>query len=253
MLIDEMHHRFKLGLDRVDSQDRPDFLDNEVDDYLNQAINFWVKDRYGIDEKRYGFETNQERISNLMNLHIKSPIPQPALTPIAYSDGLYEFRLSSLLYRYLFLTSLRVKITKNNCIKTIDYMNHQIDDIKTTYSDASYEWGRVLVNFGKSSATPTTNNLIPSLYLDTTNKFGVQQFEIINVQVNYIKYPNRVCLGTYKHIDDTSPSLLTPITSCDIDDSFHDEIINISVNFAQRDIQDPTGYQLYNNQIKIDN
>jgi hypothetical protein len=131
MLIDEMHYRFDLEVDRVASQDRPDILPPEKDDYLNRAINIFVKDRYGFDNpKKEGFETSQERISSLMNLHIKSPELQTGLTPINLGNGLYEIRLSSLSYRYLFLTSAKVMIRKGQCVKTIDHTMWQIDDKK---------------------------------------------------------------------------------------------------------------------------
>jgi hypothetical protein len=244
MLIDEMHYRFDLEVDRVASQDRPDILPPEKDDYLNRAINIFVKDRYGFDNpKKEGFETSQERISNLMDLHIKSPGLQPALTPINLNNGLYELRLSSLLHRYLFLTSAKVVIRKGQCTKTIDYTSWQIDDRKTTFSDASYEWSRVLANFGKSTLVTTVNKDLPSMYFDTRDKGGVPQFEIDSVYISYIKYPNRVCIGGYKHIDDKTPSLTTPVTQCDIDDIFHDEIVRIASELAFKDIQDQFGYQ----------
>lgn len=253
MLIEEMHYGFDLRVDRVASQDRPDFYPNEKDDYINRAIMFFTKDRYGIDEKKYGFETNQERISNLMNLHVKSPELQPPLIPILLQPGYYEVRLNSLLYRYLFLTNARILIEKDNCTKTIDATAWQIDDKKTVYSDPSFDWGRVLINFGKSTVSPTsTNAQLPSMYIDTRNKKGIPQFEVKEVNINYIKYPNRVCLGTYKHIDDKTPSVLTPVQHCDIDDAFHDEILNIAVMFATRDIQDQFGFQTSQQQIIID-
>lgn len=244
MLIDEMHYRFDLEVDRVASQDRPDILPPEKDDYINRAINIFVKDRYGFDNpKKEGFETSQERISNLMNLHIKSPELQPGLAPLDLGNGLYELRLSSLLHRYLFLTSAKVMIRKGVCTKTIDHTSWQIDDRKTTFSDASYDWSRVLINFGKSRVTATSNNQLPSLYLDTRDKTGVPQFTIDSVYISYIKYPNRVCIGGYKHIDDKTPAPTTAVTNCDIDDIFHDEIIRIASNLAFKDIQDQFGYQ----------
>lgn len=244
MLIDEMHYRFDLEVDRVASQDRPDILPPEKDDYLNRAINIFIKDRYGFDSpKKEGFETSQERISNLMNLHIKSPELQVALTPINLGNGLYEVRLSSLTYRYLFLTSAKVMIRKGDCTKTIDHTMWQIDDRKTVFSDASFEWSRVLANFGKSTATATTNKQLPSLYFDTRNKTGTQQFDIVSVYISYIKYPNRVCIGGYKHIDDKSADPTTTVTQCDIDDIFHDEIVRIAAQLAFKDIQDQFGYQ----------
>lgn len=252
MLIDEMHFRFNKGLDRVASQDRPDFYPNEIDDYLNRAILEFIKDRYGFNQKKQGFETSQERISNLMNLHIKSPGPQPALTPTEISSGIYELQLSQLAYRYFVLTYARVVIEKNNCTHSIDATNWHIDDSKNMYNEPSYDWKRVHANFGKSTNTATQNIDIPSIYFDCNDKNEVKKFNIKEVYVSYVKTPDRVCLGTYKHIDDQSPSAISAIVHCDLDDSFHDEIVNIAIQMAQADIQDSNGYQIYTQRVNSD-
>jgi len=245
MLIDEFHYEFDLRLDRVASQDRPDFYDNEKDSYLNRAIKKFTKDRYGTDNpKKFGFETNQERISNLMSLHIKYPV-QPAIIPVNQGNGIYEIRLRDTEYPYLFLTSAKVLIEKDNCTKTIDHKNWQIDDRKNTFNEPNYDWGRVHVNFGRSTLSSTVNEDLYSMYFDTTDYKGVQQFTIESVQLSYIKIPNRVCLGTYIHIDDkvTTPPAFTAVTECDLPSDFHDEIVNIAVMLAYKDIQDQFGYQ----------
>ena len=245
MLIDEFHYEFDLRLDRVASQDRPDFYDNERDSYFNRAIKRFTKDRYGIDNpKKFGFETNQERISNLMSLHIKYPV-QAALTPTYRGNGIYELRLSDLEYPYLFLTSARVTIEKNKCTKTIDHKNWQVDDRKNTFHEPNYDWGRVHVHFGRSTVSSPSNEELYSMYFDTTNYAGVQQFKINSVQLSYIKIPNRVCRGTYIHIDDkvTVSPAFTAVTECDLPSDFHDEIVNIAVLLANKDIQDQFGYQ----------
>jgi hypothetical protein len=253
MLIDEMHYELDQAVDRLSSQDRPDLLPEEKDSYLNKAIVRFTLDRYGMDNpKKSGFETSQERIGNLMNLHIKSPELQPELAPIDLGNGRYEIRLNNLDYRYLFLTAAKVKIRKDDCVKTIDHTQWQIDDRKTTFSDASFIWSRVLANFGKSTATPTINEEIPSLYFDTTDKTGVQVYTIDGVCLSYVKYPDRVCLGTYKHIDDKGPDPLTPITHCDIESIHHDEIIRIAAKLAFKDIQDQFGYQTSQVEINLD-
>jgi hypothetical protein len=254
MLINEMHYVFELGLDRVASQDRPDLYPNEKDNYLNRAIVEFAKTRYGFDEnkQKHGFETDQERISNLTNLHIKSPMVQPALTPLDLGNGIYELRLSALAYRYFVLTSAEIKIRKNGCEKSLRHTAWQIDDKKTVLSDPSYDWGRVHANWGKSTNATSGNQYLGSIYFDTTDKRGVQQFEILSACINYLKYPNRVCIGGYKHIDDTSGAPTTPVTQCDIDDIFHDEIVNIAVSMAYKDIQDQFGYQTSERRVESD-
>jgi hypothetical protein len=243
MLIDEMHSEFDLRLDRTDVQDRPDFYDNERDSYLNRAIRHWVKERYGTDnKKKAGFETNQERISNLMSLHIRFPV-QAALTPVNKGNGIYELQLSRLSFPYLFLTGASVTIKKGDCTHTIEHTAWQIDDRKNTYNEPSFTWKRVHANFGRASTSTTNNRELYSIYFDSNDGFGATQFEVTSVSLSYIKYPDRVCLGTYKHIDDKTTATTTAIAHCDVPLEFHDEIVNIAVELAQKEIQDQFGFQ----------
>ena len=110
MRIDQMHYNFELELDRVASNDRPDFMPWEIDEYLNKGISTFVKTRYSVSNKlKVGFETNQKRIDELSSLHIKSPELQPPIVPIDLGNGRYEVRLNNLgdningqYFRYLF-------------------------------------------------------------------------------------------------------------------------------------------------------
>jgi len=241
MLIDEMHFRFQLGLDKVASQDRPDLTPNEIDNYLNRAIIEFVKSRYKeyLQTKR-GFETDHDRISALMSLHVDSPVLQSALVPTNLNNGYYVLELNSLSFEFMYPTKLEVKIKKDNCpSKIIRHKAWQTDDLKTVYTEPSFNFGRVLVTYIKSSNTTTPSQI----KFDTLNKRGVSQFEIEEVYVSYIKRPDRVCLGNYKHIDDTSGAVTTPQQSCDIHKDFHDEIVNEAVLMAAKDIQDQFTYQ----------
>jgi hypothetical protein len=270
MLIDEMHYTFNLTLDRIASQDKPDFEAHEIDSYINRAIWVYLKDRYGIHPEniKRGFETDQIRISQLSSLHIKSPHVQPAITPNLIADGIYEVNLNDLgndingqYFRYLFLTDGTVKASKDNCDKYIKLNAYQVDDIKTRYSESSWLWRRVQYNFGKSnfiqrfdsSSTdpndPDTNMLLidsnsrnnndqlSSLYLDTRDKYGEPQFEIKEVLLSYIKYPNRVFFGGYDHIDGLSQAD-SPKIHCDLDSIMCADVVEIAARLANRDILD---------------
>lgn len=246
MLINELHFEFNLRLDRVASQDRPDLYDNEIDAYLNRGIKEITKNLYdSLNANKRGFETDQERINRLMSLHIKYPV-QPALTPTYLGEGLYEVQLDSLTYQLLFLTGGKIIIEKDGCTKQADIKQWQIDDRKNTFNEPNFDWNRVHANFGRSTNSTddgSNNNDLSSIQFDTTDEFGEQQFTINSVRLSYLKVPNRVCLGTYKHIDDTSASALTPVTNCDLPNGFFDEILEQAVFFAHKDIQDQFGYQ----------
>lgn len=274
MRIEQMHYNFELGLDRVASNDRPDFMPWEIDEYLNGAIWKFIKDRYKINEGRESFELNQYRMSELSNLHIKSPELQPAVTPLNLGGGRYEVRLNALgnningqYFRYLFLTKAEITIRKTPCPnKKITLDLYQTDDFKTYFNQPDWDWGVIHGMFGKSTfitlpvtpappvttdsqdstssiLTPTAgpilerynNDQLQSLYLDTTDANGVSQFDVVNACISYIKYPNRVFIGGYNHIDKQSISTSLPI-HCDIDEGFHQDIVEIAVKLASRDI-----------------
>jgi len=266
MLITEMHVEFDIALDRISSLDRPDFKPHERDIYLNKAIMLYLKDNYYVDAAaKKGFETNQKVITALGNLHVKSPELQPGIAPVLLSNGRYELKLSSLgnniggrYFRYLYATKIVVEIIKDGCSQLCEIRLNQIDDLKLKYTEPSWQWCRVLANFGKSSAYAGTttisgttssyysetllnsnlnlNNTLQSLYLDTTNSKGVSQFTISTAYISYIKYPNRVFAGGYNHIDNMSTSSSAQI-HCDLDDSVHPKIVEIAANLAKLDIE----------------
>jgi len=272
MRIEQMHYNFELGLDRVASNDRPDFMPWEIDEYLNNAILLFLKKRYKLDQARKAFEVDQFRMSELANLHIKSPELQPAITPTDLGNGLYEVRLNDLgnninnqYFRYLFLTKAEITITKGTCTKKIRVNLHQTDDNKTFFSQPSFDWGEILAMFGKSTYnTPAiipapainadsydmtakliddpgltterfNNDQLQSLYLDTNGSDGTQQFTVSSACISYIKYPNRVFIGGYAHIDKHSTATTAQI-QCDIDEGFHQDIVQMAIQLALKDI-----------------
>ena len=61
MTINEMHYDFKVKIDKVDSMSKKNFLPNEIDWIINEAIQIFVKQRYGQNNlKRAGFESIQK-------------------------------------------------------------------------------------------------------------------------------------------------------------------------------------------------
>ena len=282
-----MHYQFKLLWDRVDSNDRPDLMPWELDEFLNIAILNFLYSRYSINNPvKLGFETNQNRIDQLAALHIKSPELQPGLVPLNLGNGRYEIALDDLgdningqYFRYLFLTKGIIKIKKDNCIKSITLDLVQSDDSKTKYTEPSWKWNRIMGNFGKSTY-PTTpivsdivgdkmdftmnlidayntvnevynNNRVKSLFLDTTDKKGNSQYEVVEACLSYIKYPNRVFIGGYDHVDKHSSQNTEPI-HCDLDEAFHGDIVKLAVELAKGYYGDNESLQYSMNETKKD-
>ena len=72
MTVQEMHYDFKFKLNKIDSSDYSNFKIPEIDWLLNESMEVFLKQRYGINNtKREGFEATQKRIDDLRNLVIK--------------------------------------------------------------------------------------------------------------------------------------------------------------------------------------
>ena len=60
-----MHIEFKLGLDKTDSLNYPNFEPEEIDLWLNRAQDRFVKTRYVHNNKTETFEETQKRTDDL--------------------------------------------------------------------------------------------------------------------------------------------------------------------------------------------
>jgi len=77
LTIAEAHRAFKIGLDKSDSLNYPNFLPEEIDIFLNQAQERIIKQRYGKNNiKRMSFEEDQKRTEDLRNV-LKAAIINP--------------------------------------------------------------------------------------------------------------------------------------------------------------------------------
>lgn len=246
MNINQMHYNFELEKNKVASLANENFIPVEKDEYLNKSIWYFLKSRYNIDNSNRGFETNQDRITKLSNLHIKSPELQQGMVP-SLINGIYKIELKDLEYEYLFLTKASVDIKKDTCIKNrVRIKQSQTDDLDLLYSSPDFNWGIVNGQFGKVESGTALNTEKSALYLYTEEGSTIEQ-----VYIDYIKYPNRVFFGGYDHIDGQSNATDTKI-DCDIDAGFHDEIVRQAVLFAIEDLGDVQGVQIKQKQINLD-
>lgn len=82
MTVAEMHILFKVFLDKIDSEAYPEILPEEIDIFLNEAQDRFIKTRYNINNiYRKGFEESQKRIDDLRNLVITR---YTDLSPVTY-------------------------------------------------------------------------------------------------------------------------------------------------------------------------
>lgn len=234
MDIKSMHYEFKLKLDRIDTLSNPDFNVAEIDWLLNEAQLLFVKQRFTQNNnQRSGFETTQKRIDDLSTLVVKYP-EQSGITPLNNSID-----LSTLKFPYLFLLRGEVDVQLNpNCIKRVPLKYIQHDDLtealKDPFTKSSLDY--IIYTVGK-----TNNSNSSSIYLYSGD------YTVTAVYPEYIKYPNRMSLGGYKFID----GVVTTTSNCELPEQVHSEIIDLAVQLASLNIQNPEYIQLKNAKIQI--
>lgn len=69
MTVKSFHDEFKIGLDKVDSLNSPNFTPEEIDSFLNNAQEEFIEQRtYGNNPKRTGLEEDQKRRDDLREI-----------------------------------------------------------------------------------------------------------------------------------------------------------------------------------------
>lgn len=230
MLIDRMHYEFEIRFDQVESQSKPDFLPLERDTFLNNAIREFIKKRFGLDpQSKVGFESDSDTITALSTLHVESPQVQPEIVPEDLTDGIYSINLDDLLYKSWFITKVEVKATKDNCpVKKIACRYKPIDQLNDRFATPSYKWKRCPFRISSSTADGKS-----TIYM-----FTEDDFEIGTSLISYIKKPNIVFVGGYDQIEGLYAAA-DPQVHCDLDENYHDEIVDIAVKLALRSLGDP--------------
>lgn len=265
MTITEMAYDFKLKLDKVDSQQKRNLKDWEVDWFLNDAIQVFLNQVVGGNNIRLtGFEQEQRRIDDVRTLVIKSPSSlQPGLqSPLlrTINPNLYELPLANLgidpvtntkRFDYYQLIRLRVDISKPGCSnKNIGVTQVQHDDLDEAYLSPfhrpSFEWGDVLTVFGASTDGSDKGSIF----------FYTDGFNVIKAYPEYIKRPNRVWVGTYnsldgKYIIGVNPPPPQTTVDCDLPETTHPRIVDLAVDIATGVIQSPNMLQYTQMKLKL--
>jgi len=89
MNIDQMHAAVKLGLDKTEGLTYAAFEPEEIDAWINEAIDRFIKIRYsGVNPKRESFEQSQKRVDDLRSL-VKEIVLTPTQSPSTEVEGDY--------------------------------------------------------------------------------------------------------------------------------------------------------------------
>ena len=217
MVTREMHYDFKRKFNKIDSQKNRNLLVPEIDWYLNEAAELFVKKV--AEPKTYnglGFETSQ-RITDDIKTIVKH---RQILTP----DG---NNIITLPPDYLYFIRGRVVMSKGNCTgkKGVLVIREHSDLFEEQpFYKSSFEWR-------------TVNGLFTELGLEL---FTDDSFTIDSIELSYIRkmvfFHNAQDFntGSYRHLG--TQQLLTGTVQCELPEHTHREIVDIAVQLASSEV-----------------
>jgi hypothetical protein len=254
MTVEEQHIDFKRKLNKVDSQNFRNFRPEEIDLYLNEGQELFVKKRINRNNiYKLGFETIQKRVEDLRDVHIKfeNDTAQP-LSTTKINDNVYRFNLEDLglvnnRLKYLYKTRVSFKGTKALCKDVVlDGIQSQTDDLneilKSDFYSPSFEWREVPFVFSEKY-----------LYAYSDGSFSIN-----TLSLDYIKRP--VKIANPNAVKDSVGTIIgynypngTPAvqTDCELQSMYvSSEIVDEAVRLAMIDLGDQR-IQLGNTKLDI--
>lgn len=229
-----MHERFKIKLNKVDSQNFRNLLVPEIDLLLNEAMEIFIKSVAEPRVKNHlGFETSQRTIDDIRPL-VK-----------AYETSVTGNNLVVLPADYMFYVVSEIDIKKQNCPYVTARLNiRQHDDITkdNAFYESSYEWKEVNGRFNSEG-----------ILLEEGQGFTFSN-QPTGFRMSYIKKPlfihNAEGYNSVSGYVSLSEGTLTGFQDCELPRHTQNEIVDIAVLVATGNLQVPD-YQTKMNQIKL--
>lgn len=225
MTVSEMHTEFKLGYDKADSLNYPNFLPEEIDVFLNRSQDRIINQRaFGNNIKRESLEETQKRVDDLRN--IVSDFATTTFTTSSVNKPNGKFVALPSNYRYAI--EEEALITYADC-------NGNNQQERILVIPISHDRYNTMVRdpFNK----PDKESI---LRLALEKQGGFETFELITDGVitlnryylRYLRDPQVIRYGT---------QYPTPTTDqdCELSEHLHREIIDEAVKIALENIQAP--------------
>ena len=221
LVYPDMHRAFRLNLDKSSSLvGNPDFLPEEIDFWLNEAQERFVKQRvFGNNLRKEALEQGQKRVDDLKTLictyygtslsasSLGSNVKE-TLIPVS-ATAPYLFYLDSALHGSVTSNVLQC----GQVISTKDLSKYVADSINTPYIR------RPLVYFYNSVGT-NANQTIAFIYSS--------EFVPYTVDITYIKKPKVLTYTTVSGYQTNTP---------DLPEETHKEIVNLAVQLVIENIE----------------
>ena len=219
MTIAQAHQDFKLKYDKTDSLNYPNFLPEEVDLFINNAIEKFIEQRaYGTNPKNLGLEETQKRDDDLRNIITNAQITPSAVASTNKPNG--KFVTLPTGYRHAIQEEVTVSYEDchgNTSTKRVEVIPISHDRYNRIIKDP----------FNK----PYENQILRLIY--EGNVFELisdATTTITTYYLRYIKTPTQVRYGT-------AYSTVTTDIQFTLAEHTHREIIDLAVRDALENIQ----------------
>lgn len=216
MNINQMHLAVKLGLDKTEGLSYAAFEVEEIDWWLNECIDRFIKTRYsGVNVKREGFEQSQKRTDDLRTLVKEVRLASPASTGISDKPNLY---IAALPADYLLFLNDEVSIFFTNEVigGDVELRTYPLPITSNDYSakiNDPYSEHRLHMN----TARPLRMITSKGVELITDGSYSV-----VNYFLKYLRKPVTVVYAS---------------TDCDLPEHTHREIVNLTVKVLAGNIE----------------
>ncbi len=216
MTIQEMHIAFRLEADKTSSLEYPDFQPEEIDYWLNRAIQDVTKQRYtGNNPKKESVEETQKRRDDLRNITKNKVITVFSYDPLLNKPNGVFVDLPS---DYYYALSEEVTLRYPDCHGT--NVEKRIIAKPITH-DRYNKLVRDPFN------TPYEEEIFSLPYEDMRNELvtGETTHQVTAYHLRYLRKPATVNYFTN--------------TTCDLSEHLHSEIVTYAVNLAIENIESP--------------
>jgi len=217
-----MHAAVKLGLDKTEGLTYPHFEDEEIDYWLNEAVDRFIKTRYsGTNVLRTGFEQSQKRTDDLYTL-----VDEVRIVPVpgaGVDDKPNSFLAAIALYPTDFMLFLNdeVSITYTHQVTGATVTGQRTGVTECTsdsyYTKVSDPYGEHRLHM--STARPLRLFSSKGVELITDGNYSIPHY-----YMRYIRIPATIELG---------------VEDCDLPDHTHREIVNLTVKILIENIESP--------------
>lgn len=218
MTIDKMHILFRVLLDRVDANFYRNLLAEEVDIFLNEAQDMFIKQRYGGNNNKYtGFEETQKRIEDLRNI----VVPDVLLSLSSNQTGakpngfFYDLPVDYFISVQEEAEIIYVDCNEDNTSSRLGFVGCTLD-----------EYNNIVENpFEQPNPAKGEDSFGKRLMFDRLQALTFGKFNINKYFLTYIRKPLEMRYGT---------QYITPTTNvnCELAEITHREIVKLAVDLA---------------------